>query len=649
MFDDKIKKWGLGKNASRSKRKATIEELHDGDGDGKDVKKTPLKLTPGKIERWEREDKLSGSFGKPAVEKGKAAAVSTSRPTDQRPPDRALSPLREIIEISAGSPEVGKQYRTIWDMADIPGSPNLSRFHSFLKIAEEFELPPPLRRPPRDPGFITSDEWSDVIKRPADDTAEMHDETLSAVVRLSRKRQRSPSPSKLLIYEWLLQQTEKPWTPLNEVSPFPISVKTRKTRSGIHVKVSPMKARELDLIESESRLRKMQRTLLPDNPGLVAEMDRLAFLYIDTGKYALAESLYQRVAMAHQDAFGHCDRRTLAAYLDVIWAKTQHGENDKVISLHQDLNSKIQQLFNPCDDLALRSRFLLADILRVVDRIKEAEKVQREMLQIVLGEFGQRDARTLSAMSSLGHSMRVRNQHAQSEQLQSVVLQILIQDCQDSESFEADVYKTKVYLGVVLEMQGRHAESCRLLKDALSWSTFTWGMEHPLTLEVIANLSISLKQTGQLEDSELLLGRNLRRYEQILGPKHRNTCLSILDFATVLTELGCWVEAADLFEHLYRRYWETWGPHHEYTGWAREKLDKCYEMQGLYDDREAFEEKLENILESKADFSNVFTQRRKYGRISGARDDEFDEVEEIRPEKKRRTMTCTFNLKAAQV
>lgn len=240
MFADKIKKWGIRKNASQAQRKLILEELH-GDGDGKELKETSLKLNPGKIERWEREERLAGSLGKSAAEKKnrKEKVVSDSKvaAADRRLADRALSPLREIIEVSATSPKNGKQPQTIWDMADIPGSPKLSRFIDFLKIDEEFPIPPHLSLPPRDPKFITKDDWCDLVKRPVNDGEELGEEGSGALVRTSKKRQRSPSPAELLICKWLLSQIEKPWTPLNEVYPFPMSFKSRKARNGTYLQV----------------------------------------------------------------------------------------------------------------------------------------------------------------------------------------------------------------------------------------------------------------------------------------------------------------------------------------------------------------------------------------------------------------------------
>ena len=620
-------------------RRVILEEGRD-DSKAKELKNIPVKIHPEKIERWEREEKLAGLVGKSTLDKERRKQAA-----DRRLPDRALSPIREIIEIHDGSTGAGMQPRTMWDLADIPGSPKLSRFINFLKIDEEFPIPPPLSLPPREPGFITSEDWIDLHKQPVNDNAESRCGSSTVMRRTSKKRCRSPSPTQLFICKWLLSQIEKPWTPLNELSPFPTKVTTRKTRTGVYIDISPVRARGLRIGEHENRLRKMQQTLLPNSAGVIGEMDTLAGLYFGAGKYEAAESLFHRVAKARQDAFGPSNIRTLKKYLDIITTKQRLGEYSKALTLHQDLHTKIQELCNPYDDLALQSRRVLASTLRLVERYEEAEKLHREILQITLGEFGTKHANTADAMESLGTTMALRNQYAQCEHLLSTALQIA---SQNTENVDLQSQTSKTSLALCLNGTWRYEEACRLLKDVVKSYILTLGMEHPETLNVIAILSNSLSSSGQLEDSEILLAKNLQRKKTTHGLTHPKTSHAILIFANVMENLGQWTESADLYEQLYRIGRERDEPDHKYTNQARGNLDYCYAMQGLYADQGAFQEKLNSILESKADFSKIFTQRRKYGRMSGARDDDSEELEEIRPEKRRRTLTCTLNFKREQ-
>jgi len=129
MFDDHIRKWQLRKNAIRIQRRVIPEEIHE-DGDKNKSAETSLKPNLGKIDRWKREKKLVGTLEKPA-NKGKQPVVETSKATDQRLADPALSPLREVIELSDGSARELKELQTVWDWEDIPGSAQiLSSFSS---------------------------------------------------------------------------------------------------------------------------------------------------------------------------------------------------------------------------------------------------------------------------------------------------------------------------------------------------------------------------------------------------------------------------------------------------------------------------------------------------------------------------------------
>jgi tetratricopeptide (TPR) repeat protein len=528
-------------------------------------------------------------------------------------------------------------------VANIPGSPNLSRFYIALKVDEETPLPPPLRLPPSDVRFITKDQWSDIIKRPLDDDATKSDaESSNMETRSLKQTQRMSELPELFICRWLLSRIEKPWTPLNEVYPFPTSTRPRKSRNGSYLSVRPVgDSFQLQIIDREARLQKLQKILPADNPGLVNEMAHLAYLYSNTGRYGRAESLYSRVAVARQESFGPCHSYTLGSYLDIIETKIFQGKSHEVVTMHQDLTATIQKLFGPCHLLAIRSKVLLGDILHSVDK-KEAEILKREVLQITLSEFGQSDSKTLQAMRKLSRTLTDRGQYSQSEQL----LRTSIQATSQAEgTFEDLLYISKRLLGSVLGRQGQFIESCRVLKDALRWSTSTLGMESPRTMDGMYWLAESLRRSRKFEEGELLIRRSLWRNQHVLGATNPNTWMFIHTLAAVMANRGCWSEAADLYEHLLRRWSEHYGPDHRYTYWAREDLGEAYAMQGLYQDPAAFAEKLKGVLESDITIIDVLNVTRKANQVSDAMEEGLEEVEGIRPFKKRRTMTCTHNFK----
>lgn len=579
------------------------------------------------------------------MQNGKAEGVSTSKATVQKPSERALSPLREIFSNPVSSTDTLKQYKTIWDMINIPRSPTLTSLKLALKIDDEFPIPPPLRPPPRNKHFITQDQWSDLVKRPANDTEESKAETSKTVVLSSNRRQQL-SVSESYIWKWLLSQVEKPWTPLNELYPFPISVTTRKARHGTQIiKASPGKILRLQIMDSEGRLRKMQNILPPGNLGLMAEIERLARLYHDVGKYRTAESLYHRLVLARQDALGPYERETLYSCLDIINMKLLQGAYSVAAALHRDLDPRIQELFDPWDDIALLSKILLTDILFNIAEDDEAEMLQRAVLQIVLNKYGQRHEKALVAMRKLANMMTIRKQFSQGEDLLYTSIQVgsLV-----TGNIDVNLYYSKLVLGDALAHQKRYAESHRILRNALRLSTSTFGMEHPRTLLGIFRLAVSLKGDWQLEEAEILLKGNLWRHKQIL-PTHHDICNHIACLADVMGMQGCWTEAADLSEHSLRYGSKIFGPDSNFTKETREQLEYSYAMQGLFREPSEFSDRLSTILESTADITKVvLNPKRKCVRISEGGGDDVDGMEEVQPLTKRRMMTCTYNLRALQ-
>lgn len=82
------------------------------------------------------------------------------------------------------------------------------------------------------------------------------------------------------------------------------------------------------------------------------------------------------------------------------------------------------------------------------------------------------------------------------------------------------------------------------MRSALSWSTLTYGMEHPMTLQGITRLATLLRLNGEFEASELLQRRNLWKYTKSLGPTHEDTLSSAQECTLLMAGLDMSAEAA---------------------------------------------------------------------------------------------------------
>jgi tetratricopeptide (TPR) repeat protein len=486
------------------------------------------------------------------------------------------------------------------------------------------------------------------------DASEAGGKGSNAVVQSSGRRHKTPTTrssfsQSYFFFKWLLNEIEKPWTPLNEVYPFPTRRKIRnggkKSLTAKNSSYSP-KALAWRMSESEARLCKMERLFPVDNPGLIAEMEDLANIYFDLGRYRQAESLYCRVAHVNRRTMGDEDPETLRICLQVIKtirAQTKYLEAKK---LHEDLHPKIIRLIDPWDELAVQSRVELAAIQYFRGNYKEAESIEREVLQIALNGFGPRHFITRVAMISLGKILMYRQQHFQTKQLLRAALQI------ESDLLEGpqQLFYIKSELGKVLCNQSRYRESISLLKDAVKWSTRSLEMEHPDTLMHIYRLTRSLRFQGKHLESEQLIRPNFWRTKELMGLTHPTTQGILEGLAYVLMQLGRWEEATIWHEELFRLRLERYGLEHDRTRNARDWLEYCYTMQGLYKDPSSLSAKLESVLSSKAGTIDTKKFARKYDQTKeGEEDEDEEELEEIQPWKKRRLMTCTFKLKGKSV
>lgn len=335
--------------------------------------------------------------------------------------------------------------------------------------------------------------------------------------------------SESYFFQWLLCQIEQPWSPLNEIYPFPLP---RKKRGGRTFIASGSYGRSLlkSTIRSEGHLQKLNQIFPRDNPEVVAEMERLAGFYYQLGKYGNAESLYRRVALAKLKLLGHDSESTLGSYLDVVEANVYQGRHAHAAILHQDLHETIIQLLGPWIPVAIHSRALSAVIQLSLGNMKDAECLQREVLQIALSRFGQWDAMTCRAKLNLGGILCETRNYAQSEELLRSAIQI---QGQISPRMDEVLYQSKLDLGLVLDHQCKHEESSMVMRDSLKWLTGAFGMNHSDTLDGIYRLARSFRHRGKLSESELLIMRNVRRCKKHLGPAHPATLASLRELVDV--------------------------------------------------------------------------------------------------------------------
>jgi len=249
--------------------------------------------------------------------------------------------------------------------------------------------------------------------------------------------------------------------------------------------------------------------------------------------------------------------------------------------IHQGCHAKIQKRFRAEDDLALDSTLEKANILYHQSKYDEAERLEREVLQVRLSTLGPRHNSVVLAISRLATTLTVQKYYADAEELHNVaaqVRQIL------PETDTGDLFFDMRAVARAMRRQNKLAESTSLSRHILAKAEMALGSEHPSTVKIIYELASCLFEEGEFAESERLLRGTFEKQLKLLGSSAGDTINTLQMLASVLSKMGRHEEAVRCFKKVLERDEKVHGVDHPSTLQDCGDLGYCYEKQGLYND-----------------------------------------------------------------
>ncbi|MCK6499027.1 MAG: tetratricopeptide repeat protein [Nitrospira sp.] len=120
-------------------------------------------------------------------------------------------------------------------------------------------------------------------------------------------------------------------------------------------------------------------------------------------------------------------------------------------------------------------------------------------------------------------------------------------------------------LGDTYEAIGLHRESVPLREKVLEHHRNTFGPEDERTLQAMANLAHSLRQSHRFEDALALWKEVLEIQERVLGVEHSTTLATSEALAVVMSEMGLAEDASARYERALEVRRRLQGPEHRDT------------------------------------------------------------------------------------
>jgi tetratricopeptide (TPR) repeat protein len=195
----------------------------------------------------------------------------------------------------------------------------------------------------------------------------------------------------------------------------------------------------------------------------------------------------------------------------------------------------------------------LAVSLEMTGRLNEAEKLERDALEIQRRVLGNDHPDTLTSMNNLAFTLRREGRYPEAEQLFREALDIRRRVLGNDHPATAGSMSN---LAITLAREGRYPEAEQLFREALDMQTRILGDDHLQTVHSRQSLAGTLMREGRYGDAEIVLRKILDVQDHVSGK----------DLADVFDRLGTCLAHQGQFA--------------EAEKWMREAIDKAVLVLG---------------------------------------------------------------------
>jgi CHAT domain-containing protein/Tfp pilus assembly protein PilF len=306
---------------------------------------------------------------------------------------------------------------------------------------------------------------------------------------------------------------------------------------------------------AERALAIREKTLGPEHPDTVTNVNNLAVLYQSMGVYAKAEPLLQRALATSEKQLGPDHPDTAAQLNNLATLYYSIGAYVKAESLFQRALAIREKALGPDDpDTAVSINNLATLYLSMGANTKAAQLYERA-LAIMEKALGPEDRLIATALNNL-----------------------------------ASVYSS----------MGAYAKAEPLNERAVAIMEKTLGPEHPDTATGLNNLAEMYSAMSSYDKAEPLYQRALAIRERALGPEHPDTGVSLNNLARMYESAGRYSSAEPLYQRALAVMEKALGPDHPRTATSVNNLANLYQSMGAYDKAESLSERAQAIDERNA-------------------------------------------------
>lgn len=212
-------------------------------------------------------------------------------------------------------------------------------------------------------------------------------------------------------------------------------------------------------------------------------------------------------------------------------------------------------------------------------KIDEAEKIQRQALELCSESMGSESPVTLSVMNSLAIVLTSQRKNEEAQQLCREVLGM--EDRLRKSSYHPGLLDAMSNLAHTFFDQGGFEEGEQMLREVLDHTRTKLGQEHPRTIECMSAVAIAVAGQDRHGEAALMLKETWELSNKVHGPEHPYTIRRIYSLALVYLDQGeDIIEAERLLKQVLELGEETMGPEDPLMVSSRATLDFLSGLNG---------------------------------------------------------------------
>jgi len=231
------------------------------------------------------------------------------------------------------------------------------------------------------------------------------------------------------------------------------------------------------------------------------------------------------------------------------------------------------------DRLTLRSRQMLAHLVSVQGRYREAEPLFADVFHSRRERLGAEDPDTLESMAALAQSYRLQGKFEPAIEL---FRDVIGKAARVLGPEHPDTVNAMSNLGATYFEVENSAQAEALQTKVLEIRQRTLGPEHPDTLRVMTSLAATYDQQRRFAEEEVLHRRSLAIQRRVNGVPHPDTLVTMYNLASLLTNQGRYPEALALLEENRAARGKIYPPDHPRTLRLLVNLSDLYARVGRH-------------------------------------------------------------------